>query len=107
MLLESEDDRFSVGQYTLMAYQLYRDFRNQFADAYTETLAETLNQRDHWQTLFNYLRQNMNILGSGIFSDQDVNALLQRAYEMTDPDFRQQHISDVILAYVEGRLAPI
>lgn len=160
-----EDDRFSVGQYTLMAYQLYRDFRNKFADAHTETLAETLNQRDHWQTLFDYLRENMNILGSGIFSDQgmdeqqvaqlldyfvsehqigyqflndhdedyqrcllicfwlrqlplpcrkhsgvalvvdadqDVNALLQRAYEMTDPDFRQQHISDAILAYVEG-----
>ncbi|WP_420588750.1 hypothetical protein [Bacterioplanoides sp.] len=89
-----EDDRFSVGQYTLMAYQLYRDFRNKFADAHTETLAETLNQRDHWQTLFNYLRENMNILGSGIFSDQGMDeqqvAQLLDYFASEQPELNQQ-----------------
>lgn len=98
-----EDHKFSVGQYTLMAYQLYRDFRNKFADAHTETLAETLNQRDHWQTLFDYLRENLDILGSGIFSDQGMDK--QQVTQLLDyfcseqPSLSQQQAIELINEY--------
>lgn len=94
---------FSVGQYTLMAYLLYRDWRQQIGDAHTQALAKTLNHTAHWQALFAHLCKNLNLPGNGTSNDPGMTEQTLKQFAdyfcAAQPELNQQQVIDLINQY--------
>lgn len=99
------DGSFAIGQYALMALLLHDAYKNKAITANCKKLAAEFATEKPWQAMFNYLRENLDILGEGIFDKQGMTpqqlGQLADYFTAAEPQLTQPQVIELFQQYAK------